>query len=128
MLRPTQISIPTLVRVKEGALDRLGVYLCREGCRRVIVVVSQGLPSPLADRATASLKDHGVEPVSWVQVPNGVVHTFAPETDEVTFLNLHAPSCGFGAYLRGENPGFDQHEPPPNGGLDPASVVVRTLG
>jgi len=35
---------------------------------------------------------------SWVQVPAGVVHAVsAPEP--VRFLNLHAPSCGFGAFL-----------------------------
>ena len=33
MLRPTQIAIPTLVRVKAGALDRLGIYLGRGGHR-----------------------------------------------------------------------------------------------
>jgi len=69
-----------------------------------------------------------VEPVSWVQVPAGVVHTFAPESSEVTFLNVHAPSCGFGAYLHGRNPDFDQHEPAPGGGRDPADAVVRRLG
>jgi quercetin dioxygenase-like cupin family protein len=47
---------------------------------------------------------------SWLQVPPGVPH--APSTAEpVRYLNLHAPSCGFGAFLRGE-PGFDQ-EPAP---------------
>jgi hypothetical protein len=40
------------------------------------------------------------------------------------FFNFHAPSCGFGDYLRGRNPGFDQHDPPPGGGGDPASVIA----
>lgn len=63
-----------------------------------------------------------------VVVPPNVAHGFANE-DEVAarFLNLHAPSCGFGDYMRGRNPAFDQHEPPSDGGLDPGSVVVRTL-
>jgi mannose-6-phosphate isomerase-like protein (cupin superfamily) len=39
---------------------------------------------------------------SWVQVPAGVPHTFAPAgAAPVRFLNLHTPSCGFGAFLRG---------------------------
>ena len=46
MLRPTQIAIPTLVRVKDGALDRLGIYLARGGHRRVAVLVSKGLAPP----------------------------------------------------------------------------------
>ncbi len=38
---------------------------------------------------------------SWVQVPPGVPHTFAfPGDDPVDFLDLHTPSCGFGASLR----------------------------
>jgi quercetin dioxygenase-like cupin family protein len=63
-----------------------------------------------------------------VLIPRGVVHSFGNTSDgAVRFLNLHAPSCGFGEYLRGRNPGFDQHEPPPDGGADPATVVVRTF-
>lgn len=42
-------------------------------------------------------------------------------------INVHAPACGFADYLREQNPGFDQHEPPPGGGADPTSVVVRTF-
>ena len=63
-----------------------------------------------------------------VLIPRGVVHSFGNASDATArFLNVHAPSCGFGDYLRGQNPGFDQHEPPPDGGVDPASVVVRTF-
>jgi hypothetical protein len=37
-----------------------------------------------------------------VQVRPGVPHTFAFDRDgPVRFLNLHTPSCGFGAFLRG---------------------------
>jgi mannose-6-phosphate isomerase-like protein (cupin superfamily) len=39
---------------------------------------------------------------TWVQVPPGVPHTFAPAgTDRLRFLNLHTPGCGYGAFLRG---------------------------
>ena len=39
---------------------------------------------------------------TWVQVPPGTPHTFASAgTDEVRFLNMHTPSCGYGAFLRG---------------------------
>jgi quercetin dioxygenase-like cupin family protein len=37
---------------------------------------------------------------SWVQVPPGVAHT-SVRTDEARFLNLHTPSCGLGAFVRG---------------------------
>ncbi len=38
---------------------------------------------------------------SWVHVPPGVVHTFSfPGSGNVRFLDVHAPSCGFGSFLR----------------------------
>jgi glycerol-1-phosphate dehydrogenase [NAD(P)+] len=68
MLRPTQISIPTLVRVKEGALDRLGIYLARSSHSRVAVFVSQGLIASLQDRVKKSLAQHAIETAGWVEV------------------------------------------------------------
>ncbi len=68
MLRPTQIAIPTLVRVKAGALDRLGVYLSRNGHQKVAVLLSKGLHPPLPDRLDRSLKDRSIEPVAWIEV------------------------------------------------------------
>ena len=68
MLRPTQIDIPTMVRVKEGAFDRLGIYLDRGGHRRVVVLVSQGLPEPLPERMSRSLREHGIEAVATHEV------------------------------------------------------------
>lgn len=68
MLRNTQISIPTLVRVKEGALDRLGIYLSRSNHRRVAVFVSKRLQSPLPERTSASLRSQNIEPVTWQEI------------------------------------------------------------
>jgi len=63
-----------------------------------------------------------------VVVPPNVAHGFANESDVTTrFLNIHAPSCGFGEYLRGRNPEFDQHDPPADGGADPNSVLIRAF-
>jgi quercetin dioxygenase-like cupin family protein len=65
---------------------------------------------------------------TFVLIPPDVVHSFDNTSDAAArFFNVHAPACGFGDYLRGRNPGFDQHEPPPDGGVDPASVLVRTF-
>ncbi len=61
---------------------------------------------------------------TFVLIPPDVVHSFDSTSEAAArFFNVHAPSCGFGEYLRGRNPGFDQHEPA-GGGLDPSSVVV----
>lgn len=68
MLRPTQIAIPTLVRVKDGALDRIGIYLSRGGHRKAALLVSKGLVSPIPDRVTDSLREQGVEAAAWVEV------------------------------------------------------------
>jgi quercetin dioxygenase-like cupin family protein len=65
---------------------------------------------------------------TFVLIPPDVVHSFDNTSDAAArFFNIHAPACGFGEYLRGRNPGFDQHEPPQDGGLGSAAVVVRTF-
>ena len=57
-----------------------------------------------------------------------VVHGFDNDGSEsARFFNLHMPASGFGDYLRGRKPDFDQHEPPADGGADPASVVAVRL-
>jgi glycerol-1-phosphate dehydrogenase [NAD(P)+] len=77
MLRPTQIAIPTLVRVKDGALDRLGLYLSRAGHYKVAVLISEGLVAPLPDRLTRSLKDLSVDPVAEVEVSDNDLESAA---------------------------------------------------
>ena len=63
-----------------------------------------------------------------VVFPPGVVHGFDNDSDAgARCFNFHLPSSGFGDYLRGRNPDFDQHDPPAHGGVDPAAVVVTRL-
>ena len=65
---------------------------------------------------------------SLVVLPPDVVHGFDNDgTESARFFNLHMPASGFGDYLRGRKPDFDQHEPPADGGADPASVVAVRL-
>jgi quercetin dioxygenase-like cupin family protein len=60
--------------------------------------------------------------------PPGVVHGFDNDAAEsALFYNLHLPASGFADYLRGRNPSFDQHDPPADGGVDPAAAVVTRL-
>lgn len=68
MMLKTQIAIPSLVRVKVGALDRLGLYLKRNGHQRVMVLVSHGMVPAYVERVRRSLADHGVSCDSWVEV------------------------------------------------------------
>ena len=61
MLTPKQTYIPNLVRVKPGALDRMGVYAGRYGFARVLLFFSQGLDFRLMERLTASLRSRNIE-------------------------------------------------------------------
>jgi quercetin dioxygenase-like cupin family protein len=63
-----------------------------------------------------------------VLFPPGVVHGFDNDSAEsARCFNFHMPASGFGDYLRGRNPGFDQHDPPADGGVDPAAIVAVRL-
>jgi quercetin dioxygenase-like cupin family protein len=78
------------------------------------VEISLG-PEPETVRAT---------PGTFAAAPPDVVHTFRSASDsDAVFLNLHAPSSGFGDHIRGRNPDFDQHDPPPDGGRPFADAV-----
>jgi glycerol-1-phosphate dehydrogenase [NAD(P)+] len=68
MNRTTLIPIPTLVRTKPGALNRLGIYLQRAGHRRVVLLASEGLPEPLTATIRQSLAETQIEPVGWSEV------------------------------------------------------------
>ncbi len=57
---PRQATIPSLVRVKPGALDRLGIYVRRHGWRQVGVYFSAGLPPDFLARLSASLAAQGI--------------------------------------------------------------------
>ncbi len=63
-----------------------------------------------------------------VVFPPNVVHGFDNDgAESALFYNLHMPATGFGEYLRGRNPDFDQHDPPADGGADPSSAVLVRL-
>ena len=49
---------------------------------------------------TAGGQEFVAGPGAWVQVPQGVEHTFGPASGEARFLNVHSPSCGFGEFTR----------------------------
>lgn len=63
-----QIALPSIVRVKPGALDRVGIYLSRESLNAVAVLQSKDLVSPLPNRLRESLRASQIEPVVWREV------------------------------------------------------------
>jgi mannose-6-phosphate isomerase-like protein (cupin superfamily) len=75
----------------------------------------------LAGELTFCFDDREVQagPRTWVFVPPNVAHTFfVSGAEDARFLDLHAPSCGFG--------NLDQTAAPEGGGADPVGVLVRT--
>ena len=63
-----------------------------------------------------------------VVFPPLVVHGFDNDgAAPARALNFHMPSRGFADYLRTWNPDFDQHDPPADGGADPAAMVAVRL-
>ena len=73
-----------------------------------------------------SLRGAGGEPSSSSR-PTSCTASTTTAPESARFFNLHMPASGFGDYMRGRKPDFDQHEPPADGGADPASVVAVRL-
>jgi glycerol-1-phosphate dehydrogenase [NAD(P)+] len=61
MLIPKQTAIPALVRVKPGALDRMGIYAERHDFTRVVLFFSQDLDDRLMGRLTSSLRSRNIQ-------------------------------------------------------------------
>ena len=80
----------------------------------------------------ADRQETAVPAGSLVVAPPFVVHAFrnASPTEEVRYLNFHAPGGGFADYLRGVTPGFDSEDPPADGGrpVEEALIVPAEAG
>jgi len=62
------ISVPALVRIKPGALERLGLYLRRCGRKRVLLLTSQNLPPSIAAAILAGFEAEGIEAAATSEV------------------------------------------------------------
>jgi quercetin dioxygenase-like cupin family protein len=79
---------------------------------------------------TFTLRDEplAVSAGTLILLPPDVVHGFDNDSAaNARCFNFHMPSLGFGDYLRGRNPDFDQHDPPDDGGVDPSAIVLVRL-
>ena len=70
MYNRTQISIPTLVRVKPGAVDRVGLYARRHSFMNVVLLFSDDLQPALMARIEEGLKREGVQVLQRLPVRN----------------------------------------------------------
>ncbi len=68
MRHGNQIPVPVMVRVKQGALARTGLYLQRAGFRNVAVLQSESLIAPLPQLLRNSLNEHGIKAEVWNEV------------------------------------------------------------
>lgn len=68
MLTPKQTTIPAVVRVKPGALDRMGIYAERNAFMRVLVFFSRDLDARLLDRLITSLGSRNIDIVQQIPV------------------------------------------------------------
>ncbi len=59
MLNDTRIAIPTFVRIKPEALDRIGIYAQRHKHQRFALLVSQGMKPEFLEQAEQSLRRNG---------------------------------------------------------------------
>ncbi|MBF0483415.1 MAG: iron-containing alcohol dehydrogenase family protein [Candidatus Omnitrophica bacterium] len=60
-MKNTSISIPTLVRIKPNALDRIGAYSRRNQLYKVAICYNQDLDKKLVDRVNNSILEDGIE-------------------------------------------------------------------
>jgi len=68
-------------------------------------------------------------PGTFVMVPPNVVHGFDNESDTTArWLNFHAPSTGFLAWMRGDRERFDMVPPPDDGGRSADDAVIVRPG
>ena len=70
------------------------------------------------------------DPGTLAAAPPNVVHTFRNSSDATAiFLNIHAPSMGFGDVLRGRGrEHFDQFDPPEDGGRPFGDAIFLRAG
>ncbi|WP_437331587.1 iron-containing alcohol dehydrogenase family protein [Sorangium sp. So ce394] len=73
----TQIGIPTLVRIKPGALPRSGLYLARAARRHVVLLASEGTPAAIEAAMREGLDAQAIEVVARREVASASVEEAA---------------------------------------------------
>lgn len=78
-----EVEIPGLVRIKPGALDRLGIYLQRAGFYRVVLLHSEGLPEQILERARTSIASERIDISNSIAVGDGSMKTAEAIVDKL---------------------------------------------
>ena len=74
-MRQSAIDVPSMVRIKPGTLDRMGIYLSRNAHNRAIVFASDGLGGELIERLSQSLISSSVEIASITTIKEASMET-----------------------------------------------------
>jgi len=90
---PRHTEIPSVVRVKPGALDRVGIYASRQQFRKVAVLFSEGLDPSLLGRLSQSLISAGVgisheEPIRSIEFDDATCIMHRLPTDTMAIVGL----------------------------------------
>lgn len=67
-MNSTRVAIPTLVRIKPGALGRLGIYLARFKHQKIMVLQSAGLPSAIGELSRREMQSQGIQTVHCAEI------------------------------------------------------------
>ena len=86
-MKNAQINLPRLVRIKPGALERLGLYLARSSLTPVAILHSEGLSQSILDMARQSLRDHDIAAALFHEVKEASVE------EAVRLLGVVPLSC-----------------------------------
>jgi len=86
-MKNAQINVPWLVRIKAGALQRLGLYLARSSLTPAALFHSEGLLQSILDMARQSLRQHGVNQALFHEVKEASVE------EAVRLLGAVPSSC-----------------------------------
>ncbi len=86
-MKNAQINVPWLVRLKAGALQRLGLYLARSRLIPATLFHSEGLLPSILDAARQSLRDQGTAPALVREVKAATVE------EAVSLLSVVPSSC-----------------------------------
>jgi len=66
--KASQVGIPSFVRIKPGALGRLGIYAGRHELRHPVLLTSAGLPESVTDSVAQAFAAERIEPLRQMDV------------------------------------------------------------
>lgn len=84
MITRREVEIPSLVRLKPGALDRIGLYLRRAELERVAILHSRGLPETLVSRVQTAVAGQGIAVDAVHSVESASVEEAGELTDRIS--------------------------------------------